>query len=81
MRESKFVEVLRSQCRYHATFAVVWLAFTLLDIYYGYAWMSAIGGFFVHRHIGKTWGAYQTAVILSGSRTIEIGDDNDKGNE
>lgn len=68
----KIVEILRSQCRYHTTFAVVWLAFTLLSIRYNYSWSSAFDGFMLCYHANKAWGAYRTASVLSDDRVIEV---------
>ena len=68
----KIVEVLRSHCRYHATFAVVWFAFALLSIRYNYSWSSCFDGFMLCYHVNKAWGAYRTASILSDDRVIEV---------
>ena len=71
----KIVEVLRSHCRYHTTFAVVWLAFALLSIRYNYSWSSAFDGFMLSYHANKAWGAYRTASILSDDRVVKINSD------
>lgn len=71
----KIVEVLRSHCRYHTAFAVVWLAWALLSIHYDYSWISAFDGFMLCYHANKTWGAYRTASILSDDRVVKINSD------
>lgn len=69
------IEVLRGQCRYHASFMVVWCMLTCVSVYYGYAILSAIGGAFTWRHGNKCYGAYRTACLLSDSTVIKVSDD------
>lgn len=71
----KIVEVLRSHCRYHTAFAVVWFAFALLSIHYKYPWSSCFDGIMLCYHANKAWGAYRTASILSDDRVVQINAD------
>jgi hypothetical protein len=77
----KIVEVLRSHCRYHTTFALIWVAWTLLSIHYDYSWISAFDGIMLCYHANKAWGAYRTASILSDDRVIEVVSEEEKEEE
>ena len=71
----KIVEVLRSRCRYHTAFAVVWFAFALLSFHYNYSLLSCFNGVMLCYHVNKAWGAYRTASILSDDRVVKINAD------
>lgn len=75
MKDSKLIEILRSHCRYHTAFAVVWLAWALLSIHYDYSWISCFDGIMLCYHANKAWGAYRTASILSDDRVVKINPD------
>lgn len=72
MQDSKLIEVLRSQCRYHVNFTLAWTAFTIVTVYYGYSALSAFGGMMMWRHGSKAYGAYKTATILCDKTVVKV---------
>lgn len=76
-----FIEHLRSTCRYNAVFMIAWSALTIMEIYYGYALMSAVCGAFTYRHATKAWSAFKLADLISTGNGIEVYKEDEEENE